>query len=223
MKTLIGTPIHISKDYAMERWLQNVAQLQQQTPTDLLLVDNSPNAEYVEKVKSCCAKAGIKNYKVIYLELPEEQSFMERLARSREVIRHEILSSNYDAWFSWESDQIIPADSLDKLINLMRLGNFMMVNHNNWVRQIPTMVNTDFGVSLIKRGCLEKYGFILKFGTDPDMPHNWKFGEAWLKVQVLRDGGNMAEVQGVLSPVYHLDNSQPGSSLPEQAYWDREE
>ena len=27
MKILIGTPIHESKDYAMERWLENVAVL----------------------------------------------------------------------------------------------------------------------------------------------------------------------------------------------------
>ena len=41
MKILIGTPIHEVKDYAMERWLENVAKLQEVTPCDLLLVDNS--------------------------------------------------------------------------------------------------------------------------------------------------------------------------------------
>jgi len=223
MRVLIGTPIHQCKDYCMEQWLQNVAKLQRQTPADLLLVDNSSGTEYTEKVRDYCAKTGVKSYKIAHLELPEEQSFMERLARSREIIRKEILSHDYEAWFSWESDQIIPANSLDELVKMMNAGNFMMVNHNTWTRQLSDRVNTDFGISLIKRECLEKYSFILEFGTDPDMPHNWKFGEAWLKVQVLRDGGSFIEVQGVLNPVYHLDNSKPGDPLPEQAYWDREE
>ena len=207
----------------MEQWLQNVAELQQQTPTDLFLADNSSGTAYAEKVRGYCAKIGAENYKIIHIEFPEKQSFMERLARSREIIRQEILSNSYDAWFSWESDQIIPINALDKLIKMMNAGNFMMVNHNNWVRQLPAVVNTDLGVSLVKRECLEKYSFLLQFGTDSDMPHNWKFGETWLKKQVLRDGGSIIEVQGVLNPVYHLDNSREGDPLPEPAYWDREE
>jgi hypothetical protein len=223
MKILIGTPIHICKDYSMERWLQNVAKLQLQTPADLFLVDNSPGLNYMEKVKGYCAKYGITNYKLEHLELPPEQKVDERVARSREIIRKEIISKDYDAWFTWECDQIIPTNSLDELIKMMNAGNFMMVNHNNWIRQLPDRVNTDFGISLIKRECLEKYSFLLEFGTDPDMPHNWKFGEAWLKVQILRDGGSIVEVQGVLNPVYHLDNSRPGDPLPAEAYWDEDE
>lgn len=99
----------------------------------------------------------------------------------------------------------------------------MMVNHNNWMRQLPDRVNTDLGISLINRECLEKHDFILEFGTDPDMPHNWTFSDPWFKKRVLRDGGSIIEVQGVLNPVFHLDNSKPGEPLPEQPKWDQDE
>lgn len=206
MKVLIGTPIHICKDYAMERWLDNVAKLQQETPTDLLLVDNSPGTDYVEKVKEYCEKYGIKNYKIKHIELPPGQEVYERVARSREIIRQEILSKDYDAWFTWECDQIIPVDALNRLVKLMKEGNFMMINPNNWARWTdPPQYNTDFGFSLIKRECLEKYGFILQFGTDPEMPDSWQPGEAWLKKRILRGGGNFLEIYGVIEPVLHLN------------------
>lgn len=212
MKVLIGTPIHQVKEYAMERWLQNVAKLQLEYPADLLMVDNSPNLSYMEKVKSYCAKYGIKNYKMEHLEIlhgeyvstePDEQAH-ERIAHSREIIRKEILSKNYDAWFSWECDQIIPVNALDELVRLVRIEDIMIVYHNSWARDILDLPNCDGGVALIKREPLEKYGFILEFGTDPEMPDSWAPGEVWFKKRVLRGGGNYIEVYGVISPIYHL-------------------
>jgi len=221
MKILIGTPIHICKDYCMEEWIENVSK--NTYPANLLVVDNSPNSDYVEKVKEYCKKYDVKNYKIKYLNLLPNQEYHERIARSREVIRQEIISGGYDAWFSWECDQIIPNNALDKLTKMMKAGDFMMVNHNNWVRGLPTIVNTDLGVSLVKKECLEKYSFLLQFGTDPDMPHNWRFGEPWLKMQVLRDGGSFIEVQGVINPVYHLDDNRVETLLTEEAHWNQTE
>jgi len=208
MKILIGTPIHQCKDYCMERWLENVAKLQLEHPADLLLVDNSPGLDYIEKVKSYCAKYGVTNYKIEHLELPLEQEKFERIGRAREIIRQELLAKNYDVWFSWECDQIIPTNALDKLIKLMKArpgGDFMMVNHNNWIREFPNLPNTDFGVALIKRECLKKYGFLLEFGSDPEMPLTWEPGETWFRQRVLKGGGSYLEVEGVISPIYHLN------------------
>lgn len=205
MKILIGATIHICKDYAMERWLQNVAELQQQTPSDLFLVDNSPGTEYVEKVKSYCVKYEIKNYKIVHIELPPEQGKFERVGRSREIIRQYILSHDYDAWFSWDCDQIIPTDALDKMVKMMQADGFMIINPNKWTREVPDLPNADFGVCLIARECLEKYGFMVEFGTDPEMPKTWETGEAWFKTRVLRDGGSYIELYGTIRPIYHLN------------------
>src|SRR3989344_4069835 len=106
MRVLIGTPIHISKDYCMERWLENVSQLTY--PADLFLVDNSPGLGYVEKVKGYCTKYKIMNYKIEHLEINQKLGPDIRIEVSQETIRHYVLTHNYDAWFSWECDQIIP-------------------------------------------------------------------------------------------------------------------
>lgn len=202
MKILIGTPIHQIKDYAMERWLENVSKLRLEYPADFLMVDNSPGFDYVEKVKGYCQKYTIKNYQIKHLEINQAQPPSERIGRSREIIRTEFLSKDYDAWFSWECDQIIPTYTLDRLTALMKTGNYMMIHPNSWAREIPGEPNATFGCCLIKRECLEKYGFLLEY---PDMPDCWHGGEVWFKKQVLKGGGNYIEVYGIINPIYHLN------------------
>jgi len=202
MKILIGTPIHEIKDYAMERWLANVAKLQKESLADLLLVDNSPGLDYVETVRGYCAKYGIKNYKIEHIEVWQPNGEDERIGRAREAIRQYILARDYDAWFTWESDQLMPANALDKLISIMEKGNFMVVSHNAWSREIPPNHKAGFGCSLVKRECLEKYGFLLEY---PDMRPCWHGGDVWFKRQVLAGGGNYIEVFGIINPIYHLN------------------
>lgn len=201
MKILIGTPIHESKDYCMERWLKNVAKLQKKSPADLLLVDNTPGTDYVKKVQGYCQKYGVKDYKIEHLELHPWTEADERISRSREIIRQYLLAHDYDAWFSWESDQIIPPNTLNILARIMSAGNYMMVHPNSWDRVLPGEPNADFGVCLIRRWCLEKYGFLLEY---PNMRDCWYAGEAWFKKQVLEGGGNYIEIYGVIKPIYHL-------------------
>jgi len=212
IKVLIGTPIHVSKDYSMERWLDNVSKLQQEYPADLLLIDNSPNTDYVEKVKGYCEKYDIKNYKIEHLDILQDQEssknideqIHERITRSEELIRKRFLASDYEAYFFWENDIIIPIDSLDKLVQLMESGNFMIVIHNCWVNNIPNHINFDFGLTLFKRECLEKYSFIPAFGTDPDMQDSWYHAEGWFKKRLQKDKCNYTEVMGIIEPIYHL-------------------
>jgi len=203
MKILIGTPIHICKDYCMERWLENVSKLEY--PADFMMVDNSPGLEYVEKVKGYCTKYGIKNYKIEHLELPMEQGVFERVARSREIIRQEVLSHDYDAWFSWECDQLIPTNSLGKLVDIIKSGNFQIVEVNSWAREFPDEPNTDGGVALFKRELLERHSFILESRTVLGVPSAWETGEAKFREQAIKNGGGYVKVYGVISPIYHLD------------------
>ncbi len=203
MKVLIGTPIHQIKDYAMERWLANVAELRRHTPADLLMVDNSPGLEYLEKVKGYCKKLGMDDYKIKHIDVHQENGADERIGRSREVIRQELLAGNYQAWFTWECDQIIPVDTLSKLVKIMEAGEYQMIYPNSWAREIPTELNANFGCSLIHRVCLEKHGFLLEY---PDMPDCWHGNEVWFKKQVLKGGGNYIEIYGTIGPIEHLND-----------------
>lgn len=204
MKVLIGTPIHESKDYAMERWLNSVAT--QKYPANLLLVDNSPGTGYVEKVKGYCHKYGVHDYRILHLDFPPlqgskdelDEQIHERIARSRELIRQEFLAADYDTYFFWENDILIPTDALGKLVSLMQAGDFMVVDHNCWVNNIPNQVNFDYGIVLFSRKCLEKYGFV------PDKGTSWYEAEMWFRKRLLQDQCSYADVLGVIEPVYHL-------------------
>lgn len=201
MRILIGTPIHEIKEYAMKRWLKNVAELQKKSPTNVLLVDNSPGLAYVDKVNGYSKKYGVKNYEIKHLEINQNQPVAERIGRSREIIRQHFLAHNYDAWFSWESDQIIPVNTLSKLVEIMKVGDYMMVHPNAWSREMQSEPMADFGVCLIRRWCLEKYSFLL---DGPKARGAWHGGEAWFKKQVLKGGGSFIEIYGIINPIYHL-------------------
>jgi len=176
------------------------------------LVDNSPGLDYMKKVKEYCKKYGIKNYKIKHLEIPQglesdkssDEQIHERIARSREIIRKEFLSKDYDLYFFWENDVIIPTNALSKLIKLMKAGDFMIVDHNCWINDNPNHVNFDYGIVLFNRECLEKYSWLPQFGTDSEMPNNWYESELWFRKRIHKDGCNYTEVTGLIEPVYHL-------------------
>lgn len=203
MKVLLGTPIHESKDYCMERWLKNVAELTKLTPTHLLLVDNSPGLDYMETVKGYCKKYSIKNFKIVHIDINKECNRDEKIGRSREGIRQHLLANGYDAWFSWESDQIIPTNTLVTLAKIMEAGNYSMIHPNAWSRENPNEPEANFGVCLISRDALEKYGFLLEY---PNMRDCWHGGEVWFKKQVIKGGGSYIEIYGIIKPILHLNN-----------------
>ena len=211
MKILIGTPIHISKDYCMERWLENVVRLRKVYPADLLMVDNSVGTGYIKQVKNYCNKLGIKDYEIKHLDIAQgnevdksiDEQIHERVARCQEIIRKYVLKRDYDAWFSWECDQIIPVDALDKLTEIMQTGSYMMVNHNCWDKNVADGLCFDWGVTLVNRDYLKKYGFLLEFGTDPE-PDSWYNAQAWYRERLKRDGSPFVDLIGVISPVLHI-------------------
>lgn len=213
MRVLIGTPIHQIKDYSMKKWMQNVSKLQRKSPADLLLVDNSPSTDYVEKVTGYCKKYGIKNCTIEHFEIDQGLGPDIRIERSQEIIRQYVLAHDYDAWFSWECDQIIPPDALNKLINLMEAGNFtsktniMMVIHDSKARWDPSIPNTNMGVTLIKKECLKKGWFLPLQNGKISLSGGYNIHEAMFKKRVLSAGGNYIEAYGIIKPIYHLKNS----------------
>lgn len=188
----------------MERWLENVSKLIKVTPASLLLVDNSPDMTYMEKVKGYCKKLGLQNFEIIHINVHQPNGRDERIGRAREVIRQYILKNNFDAWFSWESDQLISADALLILSKIMQAGNYSMIHPNAWSRENPSEPEANFGVCLISRQVLDKYGFLLDY---PDMPNCWYGAEAWFKKQVIKGGGSYIEIYGVIKPILHLNNN----------------
>ena len=205
MKILIGTPIHICKNYAMERWLENVSKVQAKTPADLLMIDNSPGPDYVERVKSYCVKYGIENYEIEHLELDSQKLSSDmRINVAQETLRRKILTNDYDAWFSWESDQLIPANTLDELMRLMDMGNYAMALSNCWARYDDSQLMTDMGCTLIKRVCLERACFLPERNGSISLNESDRYRSTF-KQRVLMAGGNYIEIFGIITPIYHLD------------------
>lgn len=204
MKVLIGTPTHQAKDYVLEKWVANVKHLTKQTPADILLVDNSPTSKYVRKIESYCQKHRVKNFRIDYLKLPAEQKVFERVARCREAIRQEVLNRQYDAWFSWECDQLVPLNTLKDLLKMMSASDMDIVALNGWLRNIKDEPNFDFGVALINRRILEKYSFILQFGSNPQMPTTYEPSEMWFRRRVIAGGGKIMHIDGVITPIRHI-------------------
>lgn len=202
MKILIGTPIHESKDYCMERWISSLSKLEY--PHDLLIVDNSDNTKYVDKVHGYCKKYKVTNYKLVHIDIDPDATLDEKLAQSREIIRREVLAKNYDAWFSLECDIIAPADSLTKLVNL--INDYWMVRHTYPARDDPKGINKELGITLVKHGTLEKYGFLNGYGlVDPLQPKSRYSNDVWFIVQIERDtNGKTMIISGIIKPIYHL-------------------
>lgn len=202
MKILIGTPIHECKDYAMERWLKSVSNLNY--PFDLLIVDNSPDSEYLKKVHKYCKKYGLTNHRLVHIDVDRDSILDERLAVSREVIRQVVLTKGYDAWCSLECDVIAPPDALSKLVDLIE--DYWMVSHAYPGRDNQMDVNVEFGIALVKRKALEKYGFAHEYGyVDPLLPDCWYGNDVWFTRRIDRDNeGKYIHVYGTIKPVYHL-------------------
>ena len=202
MKILIGTPIHEIKDYSMERWLESVSKLEY--PADLFLVDNSPNSDYIKKVEDYCRKYGLTNYKLTHIVTTSDTSIDERLAKSREAIRREVLRHNYDAWYSLECDVIVPPNALTKLVDL--ITDSWVVSHGYPARGNPEGFNTEFGTSLISRQALEKYSFLNGYGYCDPFRSNVRYeGDVWFIKRITRNQeGKYINVNGIIKPIYHL-------------------
>ena len=203
IKILIGTPVHESKNYGMERWLNSVSKLDY--PFDLLLVDNSDNPEYAKQLHKYCKKIGLNNYHLIRANVARGSPLDERLSVCREIIRQEVLKGNYDYWCSLECDVIVPPDSLTKLIDLTH--DYWMVSHAYPARNNSSQTNAEFGVALIKRKCLKSLGFLGEYGyIDSFVPKSWQGNDVWFIKRIGRQNrGKYIHVYGIIKPIYHLN------------------
>jgi hypothetical protein len=85
----------------------------------------------------------------------------------------------------------------------------MMIAHNSQARWDSTIFNTNMGITLITRECLEKSWFLPtknggKISHSPSDSFNVN-NPSVFKKRVLKSGGNYLKAFGVISPIYHLN------------------
>ncbi len=104
-KVLVGCPTSHHKGYCLKEYAEAVKSLTYKN-YDVLLVDNSENYEYVEKIR----KEGLPVIKGPYFE-----GARDRIIESRNMLREKTIKS-YDYFLSLEQDVIPPKDIIEKLI-----------------------------------------------------------------------------------------------------------
>ena len=105
-KILVGCPTHEVKDYCLELYAKAVKSLTYKN-FDVLLVDNSPNDAYLEKIKSFGLNA---------IKGPGFETAIKRIIASRNLLRKHFLENDYDYLFSLEQDVLPPPDAIEKLL-----------------------------------------------------------------------------------------------------------
>ncbi|MDO8335601.1 MAG: hypothetical protein Q7T74_02340, partial [Candidatus Saccharibacteria bacterium] len=141
---------------------------------------------------------------LVHIDVSKDAILDERLARSREIIRREVLDKNYGAWFSLECDVIAPPDCLSKLVNL--ISDYWMVSHIYPSREIPNETHAQLGISLINRKALTELGFINGYGyVNPLSPNSWYGSDVWFirRIDTSKTGKHM-NIGGIIKPIYHL-------------------
>ena len=104
-KVLLGCPTSFHKEYALKEYAEAVKTLDYDN-YDILLVDNSPDDIYLNKIKNL----GLNVIKGEYFE-----SAIKRIIESRNLLRKYSLDHNYDYFFSLEQDVLPNKDALSKL------------------------------------------------------------------------------------------------------------
>lgn len=104
-KILVGCPTSFHKEYALQQYAEAVKNLTYKNH-DVLLIDNSPNDDYLKNIKSL----GLPAIKGHYFE-----SARDRIIASRNILRQKVIDEDCDYLFSLEQDVLPPPDILEKL------------------------------------------------------------------------------------------------------------
>ncbi len=103
---LVGCPTAHYKGYCLEEYAKAVKSLTYQN-YEVLLVDNSKEDDYSEKIK----EQGLK-----VIKGPWFDGARERIVQSRNMLREKVLKGGYDYFFSLEQDVIPEKEVIEKLI-----------------------------------------------------------------------------------------------------------
>ena len=106
-KILVGCPTSQYQDYCLDSYAKVVSNLTYSN-YDILLVDNSKDDKYYNKLK----KIGIPVIKGPWFE-----GARDRIVESRNILRKTALDKNYDYFLSLEQDVIPPKDVIQRLLS----------------------------------------------------------------------------------------------------------
>ena len=132
-KVLVGCPTSDYHEYALQQYADSIKKLTYKNH-DILLVDNSKDNIYFEKIKSL----GINVIKGPWFE-----SARERIIASRNILRQKVLDEGYDYFLSLEQDVLPPLDIIERLLNAKKRVisgiYFTAVTINNETRILPVI------------------------------------------------------------------------------------
>ncbi len=151
MKILLACPIHETKTYALERWLNGVRALSY-PDLEFLLVDTSPTLEFFEQWKARAWNQGIP---MVHLDLVGENT-SRRIALGMEVVRKHFLSGDCAKWLDLESDVIAPPDLIERLLEQ---GEWDWLSQPCPARGGDQMVAWGFACALFSRRIAETVSF----------------------------------------------------------------
>jgi GT2 family glycosyltransferase len=120
-KVLVGCPTSEHKEYCLKEYAEAVKNLSYPN-YDILLVDNSKDNEYYERIKSM----GIKVKRTKYTKKARD-----RIIEGRNLLRKKVLDEGYDYFLSLEQDVIPPNDVIERLLRYNKqvtAGVYFLVN-----------------------------------------------------------------------------------------------
>jgi hypothetical protein len=159
-KVLVACPTHLVKDYAMQRWIDNVKALSY-PHYDILLVDNSPNGEMVEKYGDQVPMIKLDTTGI-------EGRAITRINRSMELIRQHFLEGDYTHWMDIEIDVIPQKDVIELFLGYK--GDW--ISHAYPARGDDiSLAQQGIGCSLLSRRLLENFDW--KDAEDNTTPDGW--------------------------------------------------
>ncbi len=173
-KILVGCPTSNHKEYCFEEYLKGIKELTYKN-FDILLVDNSKDDDYYNKIKD----------KIPVIKDKYFENARDRIIHSRNILRNKVLSEGYDYLLSLEQDVIPPKDVIERLLKdnqkivgglYFKTGSFNELIPLVWLREdknharranieeikedkLIEVITCGLGCILIHRSVLEKIEF----------------------------------------------------------------
>lgn len=174
-KILVACPNHVVKEYAIQRWIDNVKSFTWPN-YEIFMVDNSPGGELKKRYGD---QISIEVY-----QPSNPLHFNLRITESMAVIQKKFLAGDYDRWFNVESDVLPPKDAIEIML---RYGqDFDWISHAYPLRNNydENDVQQGIGCSILSRKMMETFSFSTAGDNAPD-------GWLWQNVRPCRKFSTM--------------------------------